>query len=209
MEQRIFCLMGKSGTGKDTLANLLFEKNPNLIRLVPYTTRPKRPGETEGKEYHFVDDDEYLLDLQRGKVIEHRTYEHYADGAVKYYTYDDTVPGSNDYLLITTPDAFNTIRNYFEHKGSICMGIYLYMDPIKRLECCYNREVNHDGNKYKELIRRFIADEKDYPDDVIRQNEFITCLESVPGELNSLANVIAEFMTQTKNMTIDDDFNLS
>ena len=52
---KIFCLMGKSSTGKDTIyKRLLEDQELGLQRIVPYTTRPIREGEQEGVEYHFV-----------------------------------------------------------------------------------------------------------------------------------------------------------
>ena len=52
---KIFCLMGKSSTGKDTIYKMLRdEKALQLQTIVPYTTRPIRAGETEGVEYHLL-----------------------------------------------------------------------------------------------------------------------------------------------------------
>ena len=60
---KIFCLMGKSSTGKDTIyKELLQNEELSLKRIVPYTTRPIRVGETEGVEYHFTDEEGYLPD---------------------------------------------------------------------------------------------------------------------------------------------------
>ena len=54
----IFYLMGKSSSGKDTLYRKLMEQNRLLKGIVSYTTRPQRAGETDGKEYFFVTEDE-------------------------------------------------------------------------------------------------------------------------------------------------------
>ena len=50
---RIFCLMGKSSSGKDTLYARLSEKL-HFSTIVPYTTRPIREGEEEGREYTLL-----------------------------------------------------------------------------------------------------------------------------------------------------------
>ena len=53
---KIYVLMGKSATGKDTIYKKLLERdNLHLQEVVTYTTRPIRENETEGMEYHFVD----------------------------------------------------------------------------------------------------------------------------------------------------------
>ena len=52
---KIFYIMGKSSSGKDTIySRLLQDSELGLSRIVLYTTRPMREGETEGKEYHFT-----------------------------------------------------------------------------------------------------------------------------------------------------------
>ena len=73
---KIFCLMGKSSTGKDTIYKMLRdEKALQLQTIVPYTTRPIRAGEAEGVEYHFIDEQRLLKLEKEGKVIEQRAYD--------------------------------------------------------------------------------------------------------------------------------------
>lgn len=50
---KIFYVMGKSASGKDTIYKKLLERFPGLKTVVTYTTRPIRDGETEGVEYHL------------------------------------------------------------------------------------------------------------------------------------------------------------
>ena len=51
---KIYCMMGKSSTGKDTLYKMLLEDGAlSLKKIIPYTTRPMRRGETDGVEYYF------------------------------------------------------------------------------------------------------------------------------------------------------------
>ena len=50
---RIYYMMGKSASGKDTLYKLLLNRMPELKKVVIHTTRPKREGEREGVEYFF------------------------------------------------------------------------------------------------------------------------------------------------------------
>ena len=55
---KIICLLGKSCSGKDTIyKKLLADTSLELVPLVSYTTRPKRAGEEEGREYHFTDEE--------------------------------------------------------------------------------------------------------------------------------------------------------
>ncbi len=54
---KIFCLMGKSASGKDTIyRQLLLSEDLKLNKIVPYTTRPIREREKNGVQYYFVDE---------------------------------------------------------------------------------------------------------------------------------------------------------
>ena len=72
---KIYVLMGKSASGKDTLYERLLA-NPELAlkKVIPYTTRPIRSGEQQGREYYFVDEAELERLRAEGRVIEHREY---------------------------------------------------------------------------------------------------------------------------------------
>ena len=72
---RVFCIVGKSSSGKDTIyKKLLINPTLQLKRIVLYTTRPIRAGEQEGVEYYFIKE-EIMERLQNdGKIIECRSY---------------------------------------------------------------------------------------------------------------------------------------
>ncbi len=66
---KIYYLMGKSATGKDTIFKRLSEDdNLRLKKVIIYTTRPIRLGETQGKEYFFVSEEEEKELSQKGKL---------------------------------------------------------------------------------------------------------------------------------------------
>ena len=68
---KIFYIMGKSSSGKDTIySRLLEDQKLELGRIILYTTRPIRDGEIPGKEYHFVDEEKFRQFWRLGKVIE-------------------------------------------------------------------------------------------------------------------------------------------
>ena len=54
---KIYYVMGKSSSGKDTIYKELLKRHPKLRTIVPYTTRPIREGERDGAEYFFVDEE--------------------------------------------------------------------------------------------------------------------------------------------------------
>lgn len=162
---KIFCLMGKSSSGKDTIYRMLFE-NPalNLKSIVPYTTRPIRYGEQEGKEYHFVDEAALLQLEDEGKVVEKRVY-HTVHGDWTYFTVDDGHIDleKNDYLLIGTVESFSNIKKYFGKE--VVIPIYIEVDDGIRLQRALSREMSQKEPKYAEMCRRFLADAEDFSEE--------------------------------------------
>jgi guanylate kinase len=70
MKGLLFVISAPSGAGKSTLIQALVRDDPGLRLSVSYTTRAPRPGEAEGREYHFVDDQAFLAMRERGEFLE-------------------------------------------------------------------------------------------------------------------------------------------
>jgi guanylate kinase len=66
----VFVITGTSGEGKSTLARLLLERVPELALAVSATTRERRPGEEDGREYHFISREEFDRRLAADEFLE-------------------------------------------------------------------------------------------------------------------------------------------
>jgi len=66
----LFIICAPSGAGKTSLVNALLEREPDLELSVSYTTRAPRPGEQDGREYHFVTSEAFLRMAGRGDFLE-------------------------------------------------------------------------------------------------------------------------------------------
>ncbi len=71
---RVFVITGPSGVGKGTLIRGLMERLPQLELSVSATTRPARPGEQDGRDYHFLAPEEFERRVQAGDFVEHADY---------------------------------------------------------------------------------------------------------------------------------------
>ncbi len=166
---KMIYLMGKSSSGKDTIyKRLLGWESLHLEKVVLYTTRPIRAGETEGKEYHFTDEAGYLELEAQGRIIEARAYHTY-HGLWRYFTVDD---GSIDlenqnYLIIGTIESYRKTADYYGREK--VLPVLLELDDGIRLKRALNREMQQENPRYEEMCRRFLADAADFSDEKIKE----------------------------------------
>ena len=159
---KIFYLMGKSSSGKDTIYNkLLQNKKLNLQKIVLYKTRPIRAGEENGIHYYYVDEKKADELIKAGKVIELRAYDTFY-GVWKYFTVcDDQIDlVKSDYLMIGTIESFQKTKAYFGSERVV--PIMIELDDGVRLQRALDRERREEHPRYEEMCRRFLADSIDF-----------------------------------------------
>ncbi|MBN66368.1 MAG: guanylate kinase, partial [Rickettsiales bacterium] len=76
----MFVLSSPSGAGKTTLSRRLLGNHPGVSISISVTTRPKRPGEIDKQDYHFIDDAEFTQMVTDGTLLEHATVFDYKYG---------------------------------------------------------------------------------------------------------------------------------
>lgn len=164
---KIFFVLGKSCSGKDTIFRFLKENRElKLKTVVGYTTRPKREGETEGVEYHFVNVKELERLKSAGRVIECRDYNT-VHGVWSYFTADDGQIDlkEGNYLYIGTLESFTDMVKYYGK--DVVIPLYIEVETGERLRRALKREQSQSEPKYAELCRRFLADEEDFKEENI------------------------------------------
>lgn len=166
---KIFYVMGKSASGKDTIYKRLLERLPMLRTVVPYTTRPQRSGETEGMEYHFTTAGELEQFEREGRMIEVRTY-HTLLGPWIYCTVNDGQIDltQHDYLMIGTLKSYRNTMKYFGPDRLI--PLYVEVEDGERLSRALLRERQQEEPKYAELCRRYLADEEDFSEEKLLES---------------------------------------
>ena len=189
---KIFCIMGKSATGKDTIYKRLLQNSElGLKRIVSYTTRPIREGEKEGEEYHFTDIGNLELLEKQGKIIECRSYDT-IHGIWYYYLVKDSQIdlANNDYLIIGTLESYMKIRDYFGKNKVV--PIYIELDDGERLTRALEREKTQSEPKYEEMCRRFLADCQDFSCEKLTEagikkfyvnNDLEKCLQEIKQDM--------------------------
>lgn len=165
---RIYVLMGKSATGKDTVfKRLTGMEGLALHTVVGYTTRPIRRGEKNGREYFFVSEEKWRELQKENKVIESRTY-HTVAGDWNYFTVDDgqiNLDGQ-DYLFISTLSGYEQLKKYYGAEA--IAPLYIEVADDERLWRSICRERRQEKPNYDEVCRRFLADQQDFSEENIR-----------------------------------------
>ena len=162
---KIFYILGKSSTGKDTIyKRILGNEDLHLKSVVLYTTRPIRDGEIPDVTYHFVDEDTFHRLKEEGKILEDREY-HTVHGLWRYFTVNDEKLDleNQDYLIIGVLNSYLSIRDYFGEENVV--PIYIEVDDGIRLQRALDREKKPENRKFTEMCRRFLADTDDFSED--------------------------------------------
>lgn len=105
MSGRLFVVSGPSGVGKGTLIARARAEVPRLELATSATTRPKRPSEQQGREYHFLTPDEFQRRLQAGEFLEHVEFAGHRYGTLRSEVERRLADGSNVILEIDVPGA--------------------------------------------------------------------------------------------------------
>ena len=163
----------------------------HLRRVVPYTTRPMRSGETDGQTYVFCTEQQVADFEAAGKIIELRAY-HTMYGIWKYFTADDgqICLAESDYLMIGTLEAYEQIRDYFG-MDKVC-PVYVEVDDGLRLQRALDRERAQDQPKYAEMCRRFLADEEDFSEENLERAGITKRFQNT--DLDQVTQEIASYM---------------
>ena len=196
---KIFYIMGKSSTGKDTIYNKLLSKYPDeLKRVVMYTTRPKREGEEDGVTYNFVTEDEYKNLKEKGLIIEERSYDT-VHGIWRYFTVKDSELDlrKNNYLILGVLDSYVATAMYFG--PHLVIPIYIEVEDGERLSRALKREKKPGNHRYTEMCRRFLTDTDDFSEEKLsaagiekrfENNNLYTCMSEIEDyilkEMNSI-----------------------
>lgn len=178
---KIFYIMGKSSSGKDSIFKEIKKRMPELKDIVLYTTRPIREGEQEGVEYHFVDETVLHKMEEKGCVIEQRAY-HTKCGVWKYFTADDGQVDleRDNYLVIGTLESYEAMKNYYGEKKVV--SLYVEVEDGMRLSRALEREQKQAEPKYAEMCRRFLADSEDFSEKNLKRAGIKNRFENIDFE---------------------------
>lgn len=162
MNKLVFVLLGKTGSGKSTILNMIREvKGKEIEKLPSYTTRPMRSNEKDSDEYFFITDDQFERMIEHDLLMEHRKYTQ-AQGDV--WKYGTGFPESDYSITTMTPDVVPTCMKV---PGITVYPIYISINSNLRYKRLEMREMHLENPNFEEFKRRFQSDEEQYTQKVL------------------------------------------
>ena len=166
---------------------------PQLGTVVLYTTRPRRDGEENGREYFFVWKETLETLEEAGKVIECRTY-HTVCGDWDYFTVDDGQINleKESCLMMGTLVSYRKMRDYFGAEQVI--PFYIEVEDGERLFRAVQRERGQKEPRYAEVCRRFLAASRDFSEENLTESgireryenqNLAECLDKISEKIQS------------------------
>jgi len=129
MSGNLFIISAPSGAGKTSLVQALLNINPQIDMSVSYTTRDPRPGEHDGKDYHFVSRDTFLAMAKRGEFLESaEVYGNFYGTSQTWISHENT--RGRDILLEIDWQGATQIRRMFPE----CVSIFILPPSRQALE---------------------------------------------------------------------------
>ena len=148
MPGNLFVVVAPSGAGKTSLVASLLERERNLRLSISYTTRPPRPGEEDGREYHFVDKARFESMIAAGEFLEHaNVYGNYY-GTSRAWIQQE-LAGDHDVLLEIDWQGARQVRRLFP----AMVGIFILPPSLAEL----GRRLQGRGKDSAETIQRRMA----------------------------------------------------
>jgi guanylate kinase len=129
MSGTLFIICAPSGAGKTSLVRALLDINPDIDLSVSYTTRAPRPGEQDGKDYHFVGRDAFLAMAKRGEFLESAEVYGNLYGTSQTWISQENARGRNILLEIDWQGAAQ-VRRLFPD----CISIFILPPSLQVLE---------------------------------------------------------------------------
>jgi len=160
MTGKLFVITAPSGAGKSSLINALLKDDPTLKLSISYTTRAPRPGEKNGREYHFVDEATFLRMRDAGEFLESAQVHGNHYGTSRKVIEEALARGDDVVLEIDWQGAQQVRRLYPQ-----CIGIFIVPPSVQELE----RRMRERGQDSEPVIRQRLANARE---ELAHQAEF-------------------------------------
>jgi len=188
----VIILVGASASGKSTLAKEFEKQNPNFSRIVTYTTRPKRNGEIDTVDYHFISNEVFESMVKEKMFVEHADYRGWHYGTAVNFGKDE------DKIVVLTPAGARAFRRYAKTHPELNLDIfivYLQVDRRSRLIKILQR-----GDDLEEAYRRSLSDVGQF-DSFEDEADFVINNENYKLNVADLTTILTSTIKEYKQET--------
>jgi guanylate kinase len=180
MAGNLFVVVAPSGAGKTSLVNELLRREAELRLSISYTTRAPRPGEQDGREYHFVDRARFEKMIAAREFLEHaEVYGNYYGTSRRWI--EEQLAGDHDVLLEIDWQGARQLRALFPRMA----GIFILPPSLAELR----RRLDARGKDSAETIERRMASARDDISHVL-EFEYIIVNERFESAVADLVAVV-------------------
>ena len=199
----IFAICGKSAAGKDTLTNRI-SKKLKIPKIISCTTRPKRPNEVDGIDYKFINSQTMKELKDNNKLANHTSYKVVENQIWEYAYLKEDIEKYDKCLMILNPEGLRTIEEEYGSRKNVKIVKILIDAPLETRVIRSLDRNGKDTNSIVEIIRRAIADEKDFKNikpnhkiDTTKPIAYLKFVEIVRRELGN--HLLNNFRRDFKN----------
>ena len=182
----MICILGKTASGKNAIIEKL-QKEYGYKRIVTYTTRPMRDGETQDVDYHFIGKTDFIQMIERDELAEWKVYES-AFGQWYYGVAKKDIDNDPDKILIITPAGYRDITDSLGHKPK---SLYIYANNATIKNRLRLRGDNEDESK-----RRIEQDNKDFKDMIFLADKIVYNNEE--DDLDDVVHKVIEVLDEMR-----------
>ncbi len=172
-EGKIFVISGPSGSGKTTLIKNLFRNrrlNSLLTKSISCTTRPRRSGERNGKDYFFVRTEEFKEGLKAKKILEWTEYLGYYYGTPRSFVDAQLKKGKSIILCLDLKGALRIKKLYPKQTSTIFILPPSIKELSQRIKQRCNRTKKEEVNNRVQLASKEVLDSKKYDYRVVNKD---------------------------------------
>ncbi len=179
----LFVMSGASGVGKGTIHKEVLDRVPDINLSVSATTRPKRPGEVNGREYFFIDPSDFETKIKNNEFLEYAHVYSHMYGTLKSEVVE-TLKSGYDVLLEIDIQGARQVREKMPH------GVFIFIQPPS-VEALVERIHSRGQDSLQSIRDRLNACEREMA--MARYYDYIVINDDLDEAINKVqAIIIAE-----------------
>ncbi len=178
----LFVFSAPSGTGKSTILNKVVQDDPNLVYSISATTRKPRKNEKNGKDYYFIERDDFINNINEGKMLEYDIYCDNFYGTLKSAV-EEPVANGKDVILEITVEGAMKVKSLFPE------SIFVFICPpgLHELEKRIRSRGTEDESVIKNRLRK-AEEEIKYAD----KYDYVVINDDLSKAILEVKNIISE-----------------